>query len=199
MVKLIDKVKKISIVTIILAVLGGIALIAQPEACQKYLSLFIGIAFVAVGLTGIAVSLLGNKSYLLMTLSVLILIGGVIICVMYKPITSLIIMVIGIFMIVSGVTDFFTSLKVLGGNRFFGILSMLLSVLTAVFGFIAVFHSYSVQASLIQFLGVALLVYAVLDIIAFIEVKTLVRKVKKAVDEAENADQEIETTGEIIE
>ncbi len=198
MIKVIDSIKKVSIATIILAIIGGIAFIAAPAFCQKYISLFIGVAFISVGLSGIAVSLIGKKMYYLLVLGILSAVIGIIICFRYKEITAFIIIIVGAFMIVSGLTDLLTSVKVLIASRFFGILSLTLSVLTVVFGFIAVFKAFEVQSALIQFIGVALLVYAVLDIIAYIEVKAMVRKLKKNVAEQENGTKEIETTGEIV-
>ena len=198
MIKVLDKVKKISIATIILAIIGGIAFIAAPEFCQKYISLFIGVAFISVGLTGIAVSLIGKNSYFLTVLGVISVIIGIIICFKYKEIAAVIIVIIGAFMVASGLTDFFTSLKVLISSRFFGLMSMALSIVTVVFGFIAIFKAFEAQEMLIRILGVALLIYAVMDIVAFIEVKAIVRKVRKAAEE-KNRTGEIETTGEIVE
>lgn len=199
MIKVIDSVKKVSIATIILAIIGGIAFIAAPEFCQKYISLFIGVSFISVGLSGIAVSLIGKKTYFLLVLGIISALIGVVICFRYKEITAFIIIVVGMFMIVSGLTDLFTSFKVLVASRFFGFLSLALSVVTVVCGFIAVFKAFEVQSTLVQFIGVALLVYAVLDIIAFVEVKAMLRKARKAAEEQEAAHKEIETTGEIIE
>lgn len=199
MIKVLDSVKKVSVATIILAIIGGIAFIAAPEFCQKYISLFIGVSFISVGLTGIAVSLIGKNKYFLLVLGVIAAVIGLVICFRYKEITAFIIIVVGAFMIVSGLTDLLTSLKVMVASRFFGFFSLVLSVATVVFGFIAVFKAFEVQKTLVQFIGAALLVYAVLDIIAYIEVKAMMRKVRKAADEQENAPNEIETTGEIVE
>lgn len=199
MIKVIDKIKKVSIATMILAVISGVAFIANPALCQKYISILIGVAFISVGLVGVAVSMFGNKSYSLMALGIIAVVIGVVICFKYKDLTAVFIFVLGIFMIVAGFTDFFTSLKVLAASRFIAITSMTLAVLTIIFGFIAVFNAYETQEALIRLLGVALLVYAVMDLVAFFEVKALVRKVKQAMDEADNGNKEIETTGEIVE
>jgi len=199
MIKLLDQIKKISIATIILAIIGGVAFIAAPELCQQYISLFIGASFIVVGVAGIIVFIANRSAYLSLSMGILLLIIGIVICVLYKQITALIIIIIGIFMILSGVMDFITSIRVLVSNKFFGLLSMVLSVATIVCGGIAVFRAYDVQPLIIRFIGVALLVYAVLDIIAFIEVKVIAKKARAAKEAEQERERAIESTGEIVE
>ena len=196
MIKLLDQIKKISIATIVLAILGGVAFIAYPEQCQQYISLFIGAAFIVVGVAGIIVFIANRSAYLSLAMGILLLIVGIVVCALYKQITALIIIIIGIFMILSGVTDFLTSLRVLVSNKFFGFLSLLLSVATIVCGGIAVFRAYDVQPVIIRFIGVALLVYAVLDIIAFIEVKLIAKKAREAKEAEQERGRAVEISDE---
>jgi uncharacterized membrane protein HdeD (DUF308 family) len=64
-----------------------------------------------------------------------------------------------------------------------------------IFGIIAITKSGELTIAIVRFMGIALIVYAVLDIISFIQVKKLAKDVKTAVE----ATGDVETEGTIVE
>ena len=194
----IQKVKNISLVSIAVSVILGIVFIAFPAQVMTYLSLFLGIAMIVLGVTAVVSYCINKSSAFTLVLGILAAILGVIVCTQYKAIISLMVIVLGIFILTSGIFNAFTAFKVIASSLVFGWLTLLLSVATSVLGIIAITRSGSFSEALVQFIGVALIVYAVLDIIAFIQVKKIAKNVKSAV-EATASDGDIETTGTIVE
>ena len=69
---------------------------------------------------------------------------------------------------------------------------MLLSVITIIFGIVAITKSAQLTDGIVQFIGAALIVYAVLDLVTYIQVNSKVKQVKNAVDSI--SDIEVEAT-----
>lgn len=69
---------------------------------------------------------------------------------------------------------------------------MLLSVITIIFGIVAITKSAQLTDGIVQFIGAALIVYAVLDLATYIQVNSKVKQVKDAVDSI--SDIEVEAT-----
>lgn len=59
---------------------------------------------------------------------------------------------------------------------------MLLSVITIIFGIVAITKSTQLTDGIVRFIGAALIVYAVLDLVTYIQVNSKVKQVKDAVD-----------------
>ncbi len=69
---------------------------------------------------------------------------------------------------------------------------MLLSVITIIFGIVAITKSTQLTDGIVRFIGAALIVYAVLDLVTYIQVNSKVKQVKDAVDSI--SDIEVEAT-----
>lgn len=69
---------------------------------------------------------------------------------------------------------------------------MLLSLITIVFGIVAITKSTQLTDGIVRFIGAALIVYAVLDLVTYIQVNSKVKQVKDAVDSI--SDIEVEAT-----
>ena len=69
---------------------------------------------------------------------------------------------------------------------------MLLSVITIIFGIVAITKSASLTDSIVRFIGAALIVYAVLDLITLLQINTAAKRVKKTIDSV--SDIEVEAT-----
>lgn len=69
---------------------------------------------------------------------------------------------------------------------------MLLSVITIIFGIVAITKSVQLTDGIVRFIGAALIVYAVLDLVTYIQVNSKVKQVKDAVDSI--SDIEVEAT-----
>ena len=193
--KFLTQVKRISIASIIVSVILGILFIAFPEKCITYFSLAIGISLIILGVVSIIGYFIDKSGGFTLALGIISAIVGISICVKYQAIISLIVVLFGIFILASGIFNFFTAIKVIASSVVFGWVTLGLSILTSVFGIIAITKSGELTITIVQFIGAALLIYAVMDTISFIQVKKLVKEVKTAVD----ATNDIETDAVIVE
>ncbi|MBR4241098.1 MAG: DUF308 domain-containing protein [Eubacterium sp.] len=193
--KFLTQVKRISIASIIVSVILGILFIAFPEKCITYFSLAIGISLIILGVVSIIGYFIDKSGGFTLALGIISAIVGIIICVKYQAIISLIVVLFGIFILASGIFNFFTAIKVIASSIVFGWVTLGLSILTSVFGIIAITKSDALTITIVQFIGATLLIYAVMDTISFIQVKKLVKEVKTAVD----ATNDIETDAVIVE
>lgn len=191
----LKEIKKISISTIIISFIAGLLFIAFPAQCIKYTSLFLGAALIAMGVVSV-ISYLANKSSMIsLIMGVIVGICGIIICVKYKAIISVIVAIFGIFILASGVIDMATSIRSIITLRISGWVTMVLSIVTIVFGIIAITKSTQLTEGIVQFIGVALLIYAVLDLIVFFQVRKIAKNAKSKAE----LNGDIDVEGNIVE
>ena len=193
--KFVAQVKKISIVSIILAVALGLLFIIFPTQMIKYFSLALGISLILIGVAAIIGFFIDKSSGFTLALGIISAIVGIIVCAKYQAIISLIVVIFGILILASGIFNFFTSFKIIASSLVFGWVTLGLSIVTMVFGAIAITKSGDLTIAIVRFIGVAMIVYALLDIISYIQVKKLAKDVVKAVE----ASSDIQTEGTIIE
>ena len=175
------KIKNLSIITIIASAVMGIVLLARPGETLYVVSMICGITMIALGVGALISYFVKDRNMLLIILAVISVIMGIIVCVKYKSIVSILLFLFGLFILISGIVDLITSIDV---KRYgFGdwIVSFLMSIVTAVLGLLIVVNPFSSSLAVIRLLGISLLVYAVLDLIAFIQVKKVAKAVKEAV------------------
>lgn len=192
--KILQQIKRLSLATVIIGFIAGIFFIAFPAQCIKYISLAVGIAFIGIGVAGVISYIFDRASTFSLIMGILLGIIGIIICVRYKQVISFIVVVIGIFIIAAGITNLVTGLKVIRKSLFFGWFTLFMSVATIVFGLIAVLNSTALTETLVRIIGVGLIIYAVLDLVAFFEVRSLAKEVKQSID----AVSDIETDAQVV-
>lgn len=183
--KILSNIKNISIATIISSLVIGILFVMFPAMCMKYTALILGVALILIGVYAVANYFIKDKSVLLLTTGIISVICGIIVCVKYKAIISFIIVVLGIFILASGIVDLLTSIKAVFTFRIGGLITMALSIATIILGIVSITKSSQLSEGIIQFIGVSLIIYAVLDIIAFIQVRRLVKQAKASVTDVE--------------
>lgn len=193
--KFLQEVKKLSLATIIVSAVLGILFIAFPSRSIKYLSLIVGIGLIAIGIAAVVSYCIDKRAKFTLVLGVIVLICGIVICAKYREIINLIVMIFGIFILASGIVDLVTGLKAAVISRASGITTVVLSVISIIFGIVAITKSAALTDGIIQFIGVALIVYTVVDAVTYFEVKNLFGSVKKAVDDV----GDIETDATIVE
>ena len=193
--KFVAQVKKISIVSIILSVIMGILFIAFPEQIITYVSLAIGVSLILIGLAGVIGFFIDKSSGFTLALGIISAIVGIIVCVRYKQIISLIVIILGILILASAIFNFFTSIKIIASSLVFGWVTLALSIVTGIFGAIAITKSGALTVTIVQFIGATLIVYAVLDLISFFQVRKLAKDIKTAVEST----SDIETNAVVVE
>ncbi len=193
--KILSQIKNLSIATIIVGLLSGILFVSFPDKCIQYISLAVGAAFIACAIVGIIAYLIDRSSIFTLAMGIILGIIGIIICVMYKQVISIIVIMIGIFVLAAGVTNLFAAFKTLTKVKFLGWITLILCVVTIAFGVYAITQSTKLSEMFVRIIGAGLIVYAIVDLIALIEVKLLYRSAKKAVENEASKGGDIEVTG----
>lgn len=193
--KILNEVKKYSLIAIVASLVIGILFVAFPAQCIKYTSIIIGVAFILMGCASIIAYCVNKTTGFTLAMGIILAIVGIIVCARYKTIISLIVVICGIFILATGIFNFVTSLKLVLSSLLSGWLTMALSIATSVLGIVAITRSSQLTLSIVQLIGVSLLTYAIMDIIAFVQVKKLARRVKQDV----NYNDDIITDATIIE
>jgi uncharacterized membrane protein HdeD (DUF308 family) len=129
MAKFFSAIKKYSIIIFFISALLGVLLIMYPDYMLAYSALFVGISFILCGLFGIISYIIKKDSMFALILGIISAISGVIICLAYKQIMTVMVFLLGIILLVGGVTDLVTSAYVAISRRRSWILTVLLSVL----------------------------------------------------------------------
>ena len=182
MIEFLKGLKKFSISTIIVSAVLGVLFIAFPDKCIQYISLFVGAALIVIGAVAVITYLLDRNTILPLVLGIIVLVTGIVICAKYRQIISIIVVIFGIFILISGLVDFVASLKSLAILRISGWFTLVLSVITVIFGVVAITKSAALTDSIVRFIGASLIIYAVLDLVSFIQVNAMAKKVKQKID-----------------
>ena len=156
--------------------------IAFPDKCIQYISLFVGAALIVIGAVAVVTYLLDRNTILPLVLGIIVLVTGIVICAKYRQIISIIVVIFGIFILISGLVDFVASFKSIAILRLSGWFTLVLSVITIIFGIVAITKSAALTDSIVRFIGAALIIYAVLDLVSFIQVNAMAKKIKQKID-----------------
>lgn len=182
--KILTQMKKYSIILIVVTAVLGVLLIAFPQNMLAYTALFIGGALIACGIFAI-ISYISKKGFTLtLTLGILSVVGGLIICLAYRQIMSVMVFILGIYMLVGGVVDLVNSFYVATVKRRSWILTVVLSIASIALGILSITNPFHTQDAIVQFVGAGLLVFAALDLIAYIQVMEIAKNIKKGMDNA---------------
>ncbi|WP_294799720.1 DUF308 domain-containing protein [uncultured Eubacterium sp.] len=192
MLDFLKGLKRFSIATIIVSAIMGVLFIAFPSKCIQYISLVVGVSLIVTGIISVVSYIVERDTKLPLVLGTISLISGIIVCAKYQAIISIIIVILGIFILTSGIVDMATSIRSIMIFRKSGWFTMLLSVITIIFGIVAITKSAQLTDGIVRFIGAALIVYAVLDLVTYIQVNSKVKQVKDAVDSI--SDIEVEAT-----
>ena len=192
MLDFLKGLKRFSIATIIVSAIMGVLFIAFPSKCIQYISLVVGVSLIATGIISVVSYIVERDTKLPLVLGTISLISGIIVCAKYRAIISIIVVILGIFILTSGIVDMATSIRSIMLFRKSGWFTMLLSVITIIFGIVAITKSAQLTDGIVRFIGAALIVYAVLDLVTYLQVKSKVKQVKDAVDSI--SDIEVEAT-----
>ena len=196
--KFFSSVKKYSIGVIIVTFLLGFVFTVFPAQCKQAISLVIGISLIAFGLIGIIKYIAKDRFIGSLVTSIITLVLGFIICAGVIQILNIIVGVIGALLIIFGLINIAVAIKIISGSIVFGWVSLIMSVVSVVLGAIAIANTNETTVAVFRFLGIALIFYAVLDTVSYIQFRRLVKTVNNAVDVALD-DGTIETDAEIIE
>lgn len=178
--KFLQQFKKLSLLTVALAAVTGVVFIAFPNQCIRFGSLAIGIALIAVGAWAIINYFRDKLGVASLVMGIVVLVCGIVVCIKYQAIISLLVAIFGIFILTTGIFNLITSFKTIVVKPVSGWFTVFLSVVTIIFGIIAIFKSTQLTESIVRFIGVALILYCVLGILTYIQIKDFADKRQKS-------------------
>lgn len=198
MKKLLTEIKKYSLIgAIVLAVLG-VLLIAAPGKMLRYTAFIIGGVCIACGVYAIISYIVNKASSFVLTLGIISTITGIVICAAYRQIVSIIIFILGIILLAGGVVDLVNSVYVAVSRRRSWILTVILSVASIVLGIISITNPFDTQEKIVQFVGAGLVVFAVVDIIAYIQVMAISKEVQSKISRSGGENSAVEVDYEEV-
>ncbi len=190
--RILTEIKKYSVVFIIVCSVLGALLIAFPNRMLAYTSLFIGGAFIACGVFAIISYLIKRRFTLTLTLGIIAVVSGIIICLAYRQIISVIVFLMGIFLLVGGLVNLVNAFYVASFMPHSWIVTTVLSVASVALGIVSMTDPFDTQNTLVQFLGIGLLVFAVLDLIAYVQIREVAKKIKQKLNDKRDSDGSVE-------
>ena len=110
-------------------------------------------------------------------LGVFVLIFGIIILVKPDTIASIIPLLLGIWMLINGVTKLSYSLTL--NNNKSALSSIIISLIIVLLGILLIINPFQGAQKLVQILGISILVYSLLDLIECFSIKRVIKKSKK--------------------
>ena len=160
----------------------------QPETTLNFISYAIGILLMVWGIIPI-IGFLSNKdnnNYLEtgFILGVFALIIGIIIMLNPKLIISIIPFVVGVWMIINGVTKLSYSLSLSKEHN--ATTSIVLSIAILICGIVLVFNPFGGAVVLTQVIGISVIIYSAIDIIDCFTLKKAIKEESKTSKKDDN-------------
>ena len=169
MQNLSTKVKKMSITSIVFSLLfivAGIFLLVKPETAINIVCYVLGVILVLWGVVSIIQFFSDKNSTNYLSLSFIfgafVFIFGIIILIKPSIVASIIPLLLGVWMVINGVTKLSYSLSIYKENK--NIFSIIGAFLIIIFGVTLIFNPFEGAKGLVQIIGIALIVYSVLDL-----------------------------------
>ena len=188
MEKFMKKFLRSSIITSTVLILLGFLLIFQSETTIMMISYVIGGVLVAIGVLALIRYVRAGESPALrneldIVYGTVTIIFGIIIIKNYQIIASIIPAVIGIAIIISsaGKLNYAFQLKT-EENRMWKT-TKILSIISTIFGVFLLFNPFKAAMGIMKIIGVFIIIYAILDLISTIAIKSNVSRIQKAVEE----------------
>ena len=201
MQNLSTKVKKMSITSIVFSLLfivTGVFLLLKPETAINIVCYVLGVILVLWGVVSIIQFFSDKNSTNYLSLSFIfgafVFIFGIIILIKPSIIASIVPLLLGVWMVINGVTKLSYSLSVYKVSK--NIFSIIGALLIVIFGVTLIFNPFEGAKALTQIIGIALIVYSLLDLAESISI-SISLKSKEDPSEGKTA-QELQETKEAL-
>lgn len=176
---LLIKIKNFSIITIIASFVIGLVLLIWPNESITAVSILTGVTTILLGVTAWISYFAKEKSIILATAGTVCIIIGIIICVKYQSIIAILLFLFGIFITISGAVDLITSFYSRAGGLGTWCVSTVLSLAVLILGVVIMVNPLHTSQALVRLVGAGLIVYAIVDLVTFIQVKRVAKEIKE--------------------
>ena len=179
---------KSSIATSIFLIILGILLVFQSEMTIMAISYVIGGILVAIGALALIryIKKAADKestSELDIIYGIVTIIFGVIIIQNYQALSSIIPIVLGVTIIVSSVGKLNYAFQLKADDNQLWKTTMIISIISTICGVVLLFNPFSAAIGIMKIIGIFIIVYAILDLVSTIAIKSSVTKIYDAVEE----------------
>lgn len=169
------KLKNLSLITITAGLVIGVLLLFQPDKTVQLVSIMCGITVISLGVGAWISYFTKVKSTILAILGSLAIILGIVLCVKYKSIISVVLLLFGIFVLISGIVDLVSAIDAKRNDLKSWLLSLIMAAASIIMGLLVIINPFNSMLILTRILGASLIVYAVMDLISFIQVKKIIK------------------------
>ncbi|MBQ7790577.1 MAG: DUF308 domain-containing protein [Bacilli bacterium] len=187
MKNIINKIFKSSILGAIALVVLGVLLIFESEATIVTISYVIGGVLVAIGVLALLKFYKEVKDNqdtgMDLVYGIISVVLGIIVISNPKAVASIIPIVMGLIIIINSGTKLQYSIELKKNNNNLWKSTMVLSLISTLCGVLLIFNPFKGAAFLTRLIGFLILLYAVLDIISTITIKSTVKKIKSAIND----------------
>lgn len=173
--EILIRIKNLSLITIAAGFIIGIILLVKPDESVEFISILCGATVIMLGVGAWISYFTKFRSSFLAILGTLAVIAGIILCVKYRSIISAVLFLFGIFVLVGGVVDLVSALEARKNDLKSWIISVVMAVITIVLGLLVIINPFNSVMALTRILGAGLIVYAVMDLITFIQIRKMVK------------------------
>ena len=186
---IINKIFKSSILGALSLVVLGILLIFESEATIVTISYVIGGILVAIGVLALLKFYKevkdndDNDTGMDLVYGIISIVLGIVVISNPKAVASIIPIVMGLIIILNSGRKLQYSIELKRNNNNLWKSTMILSLISTLCGVLLIFNPFKGAAFLTRLIGFLILLYAVLDIISTITIKSTVKKIKTAINE----------------
>lgn len=187
MKNLINKIFKSSILGAVALVVLGMLLIFESEATIVTISYVIGGILVSIGVLALLKFYKEVKENddigMDLVYGIVSIVLGIIVISNPKAVASIIPIVMGLIIILNSGTKLQYSIELKKNNNNLWKSTMVLSLISTLCGVLLIFNPFKGAAFLTKLIGFLILLYALLDIVSTITIKSTVKKIKTAINE----------------
>lgn len=190
----VKKMNMTSIIFSIMFILIGVFLLARPEDAIHLVSYALGIILILWGIISVVQFVTDKESQNYLDFGfitgVFMFIFGLIVLIKPNTIASIIPLLLGVWMLINGVTKLSYALTLNKNNNAAG--SIIISVLIIILGILLIFNPFAGAKTLVQILGSIIIIYSVLDLVESFAIKRVMKDVKKIKKDNEIMEAEYE-------
>lgn len=175
------KVKKMSIASLIFSILfiiAGLFLLLRPETAINIICYILGVILLISGVVYIIQFFSDKSSDSYLSISFIfgafLFIFGVIILIRPDIIASIIPLLVGVWMLINGVTKLSYALTINKVNR--TTLSIVGSIIIIIIGILLIFNPFEGAKNLVRIIGISFIFYSVIDLVESILITLSIKK-----------------------
>ena len=188
MEKFMKKFLRSSIITSAILIILGLLLIYKSENTIMTISYVIGGVLIAIGALALIRYVKNGESPALrneldIVYGIVTVIFGIIIIKNYQAIASIIPAVIGIAIIISSAGKLNYAFQLKSDENRLWKTTMVISIISTLCGVVLLFNPFEAALGIMKIIGAFIIIYAVLDIISTLAIKSSVTKIRKAMEE----------------